>query len=188
MFPRAGLPVPIWWRHRGWRGWWWAVPTRIRARRAKAWRASAPPVSRWIWPTARLPRQPEGYLACAALGRPHVTLKLALSLDGCIALAGGESQWITGPQARLHVLRSRADAILVGGGTLRADAPRLDVRLPGLEAQPAALVLTHGAAPTEDGRRCARPRRSRSARRASAGGRRRRGGGGFLRRGWWTAC
>lgn len=92
----------------------------------------------------------EGYLARSRLGRPHVTLKLALSLDGCIALAGGESQWITGPQARAHthLLRSQCDAILVGGGTLRADAPRLDVRLPGLEAQsPRRLVLTHGAAP-----------------------------------------
>ena len=91
-----------------------------------------------------------GYLTRYRLGRPHVTLKLALSLDGCIALASGESRWITGEAARAHahLERARADAILVGGGTLRADAPRLDVRLPGLEARsPERWVLTRGAAP-----------------------------------------
>ncbi len=91
-----------------------------------------------------------GYLWRTVLGRPHVTLKLALSLDGCIALVSGESRWITGPPARAHghALRARADAILVGGGTLRADAPRLDVRLPGLEGRsPARWVLSRSAAP-----------------------------------------
>ena len=91
-----------------------------------------------------------GYLSLRRLGRPHVTLKLATSLDGCIALANGESQWITGDAARAHshVLRARSDAILVGGGTLRADTPRLDVRLPGLEGRsPERWVLTRGPAP-----------------------------------------
>ncbi len=91
-----------------------------------------------------------GYLTQRTRGRPHVTLKLATSLDGCIALANGESQWITGAAARAHThaMRARADAILVGGGTLRADAPRLDVRLPGLaERSPARWVLTRGTAP-----------------------------------------
>lgn len=91
-----------------------------------------------------------GYLCQRLLGHPHVTLKLALSLDGCLALANGESQWITGPEARAHthLMRAQSDAILVGGGTLRADAPRLDVRLPGLEAQsPQRFALTHGPVP-----------------------------------------
>ena len=91
-----------------------------------------------------------GYLSARTRGRPHVTLKLATSLDGCIARADGESQWITGPEARAHghAMRARSDAILVGGATLRADTPRLDVRLPGLEARsPARWVLTRRAAP-----------------------------------------
>lgn len=91
-----------------------------------------------------------GYLMRQRRGRPHVTLKLATSLDGRIALGDGSSRWITGPQARAHchVERARADAILVGGGTLRTDQPRLDVRLPGLESRsPARWVLTRGAAP-----------------------------------------
>lgn len=91
-----------------------------------------------------------GFLTRAALGRPWVTLKLATSLDGCIALADGTSRWITGEAARAHVhaQRARNDAILVGGGTWRTDAPRLDVRLPGLAARsPERVVLTRGPAP-----------------------------------------
>lgn len=91
-----------------------------------------------------------GYLTRAWLGRPHVTLKLALSEDGCLARPPGDSQWITGEAARAHVhaMRATMDAILVGGGTLRADNPRLDVRLPGIEDRsPARWVLTRGEAP-----------------------------------------
>ncbi len=91
-----------------------------------------------------------GYLTRARLGRPHTTLKLALSLDGCLALADGASRWITGEVARAHchAQRARADAIVVGGGTLRTDQPRLDVRLPGLEERsPERWVLTRGDAP-----------------------------------------
>ena len=90
-----------------------------------------------------------GYLARATAGRPHVTLKLALTRDGALTLAHGNGRWITGETARAHVhaRRALADAILVGGGTWRADTPRLDVRLPGIEDRsPERWVLTSGRA------------------------------------------
>lgn len=66
-------------------------------------------------------------------GRPLVTLKMAATLDGKVAAPDGTSKWITGPEARLevHELRRRVDGILVGAGTVEADDPALDVRLPG---------------------------------------------------------
>ena len=87
-----------------------------------------------------------GFLTRRAKGRPFVTLKLATSLDGRIARPDGESRWITGPQARAHthLERSRHEAILIGRGTLEADAPRLDVRLPGLESRSPQRILLSG--------------------------------------------
>ena len=79
------------------------------------------------------------------LKRPYVTLKLALSLDGCLALTDGSSRWITGPQARAHahLERVRCDVLVVGRGTLDADDPALDVRLDGLEDRsPRVAVLS----------------------------------------------
>ena len=90
-----------------------------------------------------------GWLTRLELGRPRITLKLALSIDGKIALPSGESKWITGEDARKHVHLERAhsDMILVGRGTYQADAPRLDVRLPGLEDwSPRRALLTRGEA------------------------------------------
>ncbi len=86
-----------------------------------------------------------GWLTRRARGRPFVTLKLATSLDGCIATASGESRWITGPDARAHAHgeRSRHESILVGRGTWEADRPALDVRLAGLEGRgPVRVVLS----------------------------------------------
>ncbi|MBN8831451.1 MAG: bifunctional diaminohydroxyphosphoribosylaminopyrimidine deaminase/5-amino-6-(5-phosphoribosylamino)uracil reductase RibD [Sphingomonadales bacterium] len=92
-----------------------------------------------------------GFFTRQRAARPFVTLKLATSLDGCIALADGTSRWITGPAARAHahLERARHELILVGRGTLEADEPRLDVRLPGLEARAPQRVLlsSAGAAP-----------------------------------------
>jgi diaminohydroxyphosphoribosylaminopyrimidine deaminase/5-amino-6-(5-phosphoribosylamino)uracil reductase len=90
-----------------------------------------------------------GWLTRLTVGRPRITLKLALSIDGKIALPSGESKWITGEDARKHVHLERAysDMILVGRGTYQADAPKLDVRLPGLEEwSPRRALLTRGDA------------------------------------------
>jgi diaminohydroxyphosphoribosylaminopyrimidine deaminase/5-amino-6-(5-phosphoribosylamino)uracil reductase len=94
-------------------------------------------------------RSMAGWLTRQRLGRPRVTLKLALSIDGKIALPSGESKWITGEDARAHVHleRAQSDMILVGRGTYLADAPKLDVRLPGLEERsPRRALLTRGEA------------------------------------------
>ncbi|TXC72283.1 bifunctional diaminohydroxyphosphoribosylaminopyrimidine deaminase/5-amino-6-(5-phosphoribosylamino)uracil reductase RibD [Sphingomonas ginsenosidivorax] len=96
-------------------------------------------------------RSMAGFLARRRFGRPQVTLKLATSLDGCIAMADGTSRWITGPQARAHahLERSRHEAILIGRGTYVADAPRLDVRLAGLESRaPRRVMLSGSLAPS----------------------------------------
>ncbi len=90
-----------------------------------------------------------GYFTRLRLGRPRITLKLALSIDGKIALPSGESKWITAEDARasVHLERARSDMILVGRGTYLADQPRLDVRLPGLEERsPRRALLTRGEA------------------------------------------
>jgi diaminohydroxyphosphoribosylaminopyrimidine deaminase/5-amino-6-(5-phosphoribosylamino)uracil reductase len=92
-------------------------------------------------------RSLSGWLTRLELGRPRITLKLALSIDGKIALPSGESKWITGEDARRHVHLERAhsDMILVGRGTYLADRPQLDVRLPGLEERsPRRALLTRG--------------------------------------------
>ncbi len=94
-----------------------------------------------------------GFLTRVSQGRPMVTLKLATSIDGRIATASGESRWITGPEARrwVHLLRARHDAVLIGGGTARADDPMLDVRDLGPVPQPVRIVATARADIPRDG-------------------------------------
>ncbi|MEO6218265.1 MAG: bifunctional diaminohydroxyphosphoribosylaminopyrimidine deaminase/5-amino-6-(5-phosphoribosylamino)uracil reductase RibD [Sphingomonas sp.] len=108
--------------------------------------------------SAEARRAMAGFLTRLGLGRPHVTLKLAMALDGAVAMADGTSRWITGPEARAHahLERARHGAILVGRGTVEADDPALDVRLAGLEGRsPARWVLSntlpHSYHPRESG-------------------------------------
>jgi len=85
-----------------------------------------------------------GFLSRIQNGRPHVTLKLATTLDGRIATATGQSRWITGLQARrvVHLMRTRSDAVMIGAGTARIDDPMLDVRGFGDRAhQPIRIVV-----------------------------------------------
>ncbi len=74
-----------------------------------------------------------GFITRVTRGRPFATLKLALSLDGRIAAASGDSQWISSPASRavVHRWRREADAVMVGAGTVIADNPRLTCRVAG---------------------------------------------------------
>ena len=95
-----------------------------------------------------------GFLRNRQAGRPFVTLKLATTLDGRIATASGESRWITGPAARrlVHAMRSRHDAVMIGGGTARADDPMLTVRGMGVTRQPVRVVVSRWLDLPRDGR------------------------------------
>ena len=84
-----------------------------------------------------------GHILKVSKNRPFVQLKLATGRDGLIAPGDGEPVWVTGPQARGqgHLLRARADAILVGIGTVLADDPTLDCRLPGMEGRSPGIIV-----------------------------------------------
>jgi diaminohydroxyphosphoribosylaminopyrimidine deaminase/5-amino-6-(5-phosphoribosylamino)uracil reductase len=87
------------------------------------------------------------WLKWVATGRPFTVLKLAASLDGKTATATGESQWISSEASRqrVHRLRARVDAVMVGRKTMQADDPRLDVRGPGRQAaSPRPVVVDTG--------------------------------------------
>ncbi|MFM7343999.1 MAG: bifunctional diaminohydroxyphosphoribosylaminopyrimidine deaminase/5-amino-6-(5-phosphoribosylamino)uracil reductase RibD [Tagaea sp.] len=87
-----------------------------------------------------------GFFLRVRENRPFVTLKLAGSLDMRIATSTGESKWITGEAARhrAHLLRAEHDAVMAGSGTVLADDPALDVRLPGLADLRRVRVVADG--------------------------------------------
>jgi diaminohydroxyphosphoribosylaminopyrimidine deaminase/5-amino-6-(5-phosphoribosylamino)uracil reductase len=84
-----------------------------------------------------------GFFSRMRRGLPWVRLKTAASLDGMTALHSGESQWITGPEARAdgHAWRARACAILTGIGTVKADDPQLNVRAVETSRQPRRVIV-----------------------------------------------
>jgi diaminohydroxyphosphoribosylaminopyrimidine deaminase/5-amino-6-(5-phosphoribosylamino)uracil reductase len=95
-----------------------------------------------------------GFMSRMTRGRPWVRLKAAASLDGRTALAGGESQWITGEAARAdgHRWRARACAVLTGIGTVLQDDPRLDVRAVATPRQPRRVIVDRHAQTPVDAR------------------------------------
>jgi diaminohydroxyphosphoribosylaminopyrimidine deaminase/5-amino-6-(5-phosphoribosylamino)uracil reductase len=92
-------------------------------------------------------RQNEAWRTWTTLGRPFVTYKAAVTLDGRVAVPG--SRWVSGEESRrlVHELRASSDAVAVGMGTVRADAPRLDARDVPVERQPRRLAFGRGPLP-----------------------------------------
>ena len=95
-----------------------------------------------------------GFVSRMTRGRPWVRMKIAATLDGRTALANGNSQWITGPEARQdgHRWRARACAILTGIGTVKADDPRLTVREVETSRQPLRVIVDSRLETPEDAR------------------------------------
>ncbi len=92
-------------------------------------------------------RQLAAWRTWKVLGRPFVTYKTAATLDGRVTVPG--ARWVTGEASRklVHELRAASDAVVVGMGTVRADAPRLDARNVGAARQPRRLVFGRGPLP-----------------------------------------
>ena len=95
----------------------------------------------------RARRQNEAWRTWTSLGRPHVVLKLAVSLDGRAVVPG--RRWVTGEESRrrVHELRASVDAVAVGMGTVRVDEPRLDARDVPVTRQPRRLAFGRGPLP-----------------------------------------
>jgi len=97
----------------------------------------------------RARRQNESWRTWISAGRPFVTYKTAVTLDGRVFVSG--SRWVTGEESRrrVHELRAASDAVAVGMGTVRADSPRLDAREVGAGRQPRRLAFGRGPLPEE---------------------------------------
>ena len=95
----------------------------------------------------RARQQNEAWLTWAGLGRPFVTYKAAITLDGRVVVP--DERWVSGPESRrlVHELRAASDAVAVGMGTVRADDPRLDARDVEVVRQPRRLAFGHGPLP-----------------------------------------
>ncbi|MDQ2699764.1 MAG: bifunctional diaminohydroxyphosphoribosylaminopyrimidine deaminase/5-amino-6-(5-phosphoribosylamino)uracil reductase RibD [Actinomycetota bacterium] len=94
----------------------------------------------------------QDFLKRAATGRPLVTLKMAMSLDGKVATRTGDARWISGPESRelVHRWRAEMDAVAVGSGTFLADDPRLTARVEGDVKQPARVIFDSRARVTPE--------------------------------------
>ena len=98
---------------------------------------------------ARARRQNEAYRTWVTRGRPFVTYKAAMTLDGRLAASSGEARWVSGEESRrrVHELRAASDAVAVGMGTVRAENPSLTARDVGAGRQPRRLAFGHGPLP-----------------------------------------
>jgi diaminohydroxyphosphoribosylaminopyrimidine deaminase/5-amino-6-(5-phosphoribosylamino)uracil reductase len=94
------------------------------------------------------------FLHHRATGRPLLTLKLALTLDGMLSAPDGSSRWITGDKARafVHRRRTEVDGVMVGAGTILTDDPELTARIGSVERQPARVVVDGRGRVTPDAR------------------------------------
>jgi diaminohydroxyphosphoribosylaminopyrimidine deaminase/5-amino-6-(5-phosphoribosylamino)uracil reductase len=102
---------------------------------------------------ARARRQNEAFRTWAARGRPFVTYKAAVTLDGRVAAASGDARWVSGEASRrlVHELRAASDAVAVGMGTVRADTPTLTARDVDAARQPRRLAFGKGPLPPDSG-------------------------------------
>jgi diaminohydroxyphosphoribosylaminopyrimidine deaminase/5-amino-6-(5-phosphoribosylamino)uracil reductase len=93
--------------------------------------------------------QNESYRTWIALGRPFVTYKVAVTLDGRVAAASGDARWVSGEESRrrVHELRALMDAVAVGMGTVRRENPSLTARDVGATSQPRRVAFGHGPLP-----------------------------------------
>jgi diaminohydroxyphosphoribosylaminopyrimidine deaminase / 5-amino-6-(5-phosphoribosylamino)uracil reductase len=100
---------------------------------------------------ARARRQNEAFRTWVADGRPFVTYKAAVTLDGRVAAASGEARWISSDESRrrVHELRASVDAVAVGAGTARAENPQLSARGVGAARQPRRLAFGRGPLPAD---------------------------------------